>query len=84
MKRDMPLTTFAMIFLTMLYVSMTPTAHAQDQAGCSNASVAGKWGFTTNGSVIGIGQELSGDIHTGRGWKPAEWQSNGELERYRH
>jgi len=64
MKRDMPLTTFAMIFLTMLYVSMAPTARAQDEAGCSKASVAGKWGFTTNGSVIGIGPRSSLGIFT--------------------
>jgi hypothetical protein len=55
MKRNISLTTLAMIFLTMLHVGLAPAARAQDERTCSNASVAGKWGFTTNGTVVGIG-----------------------------
>jgi hypothetical protein len=37
---------------------------AQDEGGCSIASVAGKWGFTTNGTVVGIGPRDSLGILT--------------------
>jgi hypothetical protein len=61
MKRNISLTTLAMVFLTMLYV---PAARAQDERACSNAGVVGKWGFTTNGTVIGIGPRDSLGIFT--------------------
>lgn len=40
------------------------TVRADDGAGCSVASVAGKWGFTTNGTVVGIGPRDSQGIFT--------------------
>jgi hypothetical protein len=64
MKRNISLTTLSMILLTMLYAGLAPTARAQDEVGCSNASVAGKWGFTTNGTVVGIGPRDSIGILT--------------------
>jgi hypothetical protein len=64
MKRNFSLTTLAMIFLTVLYVGLAPGARAQEERGCSNASVAGKWGFTTNGTVVGIGPRDSLGIFT--------------------
>jgi hypothetical protein len=64
MKRNISLTTLAMVFLTVLYVGLAPAARAQDEPGCSNASVAGKWGFTTNGTVVGIGPRASLGIFT--------------------
>jgi hypothetical protein len=64
MKRNVSFTTLAMIFLTVLYVGLAPAARAQDEPGCSNASVAGKWGFTTNGTVVGIGPRASLGIFT--------------------
>ena len=64
MKRNISLTVLAMIFLTMLCVGLAPEARAQDERGCSNASVAGKWGFTTNGTVVGIGPRASLGIFT--------------------
>jgi hypothetical protein len=64
MKRNISLTTLAMIFLTMLFVGLVPAARAQDEHGCSNAIVAGKWGFTTNGTVVGIGPRDSLGIFT--------------------
>jgi hypothetical protein len=64
MKRNISLTTLTMIFLTMLYVGLVPTARAQEERGCSNASVAGKWGFTANGTVVGIGPRDSLGIFT--------------------
>jgi len=64
MKRNISLTTLAMVFLTMLHVGLAPAARAQDERTCSNASVAGKWGFTTNGAVVGIGPRDSLGIFT--------------------
>lgn len=64
MKRNMSQTMLAMIFLTMLSVGLAPAASAQDEGGCSNTTVAGKWGFTTNGTVVGIGPRDSLGIFT--------------------
>jgi hypothetical protein len=55
MKRNISPTILAMVLLTMVYVGLVPAVRAQDEPGCSNASVGGKWGFTTNGTVVGIG-----------------------------
>jgi len=46
------------------FLGLVPAARAQDEGGCSNASVAGKWGFTTNGTVVGIGPRDSLGIFT--------------------
>jgi len=64
MKRNLLRTTLTMIFLTVLSAGLVPAARAQDEPGCSNASVAGKWGFTTNGTVVGIGPRDSLGIFT--------------------
>jgi hypothetical protein len=63
MKRNISLTTLA-IFLTVLYLGSAPAARAQEEPGCSKASVGGKWGFTTNGTVVGIGPRDSLGIFT--------------------
>jgi hypothetical protein len=54
----------AVILLILLSVALAPAARAQDERGCSNASAAGKWGFTTNGTVVGIGPRDSLGIFT--------------------
>ena len=59
MKRNISRTALAMVLLTMVSVGLVPAARAQDEGRCSNASVAGKWGFTTNGTVVGIGPRAS-------------------------
>ena len=59
MKRKISLTTLAMIFFAC--VSLAPAARAQ---ACSLALTAGKWGFTTNGTVVGIGTRVSVGILT--------------------
>jgi hypothetical protein len=64
MKRNISQTTLVMIFLMMLYVGLAPAASAQNEGGCSNATVAGKWGFTTNGTIVGIGPRDSLGIFT--------------------
>jgi len=51
MKRIVASKTIAILFVAALTAG-TAQAH---QGGCSNASVAGKWTFTTNGSIPGIG-----------------------------
>jgi hypothetical protein len=38
--------------LTLSLLAIAPGLHA---VTCSNATAAGKWGFTTNGTVIGLG-----------------------------
>jgi hypothetical protein len=64
MKRNISRTTLAMVLLAIVYVGSALAARAQDESGCSNASVAGKWGFTTNGTVVGIGPRASLGIFT--------------------
>ena len=63
MKRLIIGTTVAIISCA-IFLSLAPAARAQDEGGCSNASVAGKWGFTTNGTVVGIGPRASLGILT--------------------
>jgi hypothetical protein len=64
MKRNISRTALAMVVLTLVYVGLAPASRAQDESGCSNASVADKWGFTTNGTVVGIGPRASLGIFT--------------------
>ena len=45
-------------------LSLSPAMLAQGDGACSNASVAGKWGVTTNGTVVGIGTRASLGIFT--------------------
>jgi hypothetical protein len=52
------------ILLGATLLSLAPAMRAQDERGCSNASVAGRWGFTTNGTVVGIGPRDSLGIFT--------------------
>ena len=63
MKRTIVRTRLAII-LGATFLSLAPGARAQDEPGCSSASVAGKWGFTTNGTVVGIGPRASIGILT--------------------
>jgi len=55
------------VFVSLLgatLLSLAPSTRAQDEGGCSVASVAGKWGFTTNGMVVGIGPRDSIGVFT--------------------
>jgi hypothetical protein len=45
---------FVIILGTTFILSMAATANAQDHA-CSLARSAGKWSFTDNGTVVGVG-----------------------------
>lgn len=60
MKRTTVRITMA-ILLGATFLSVAPAMRAQE---CSNASVAGKWGFTANGTVVGIGPRASLGIFT--------------------
>ena len=55
MKRSFTSALFSVLFLVASVVSMPRTAQAQSQRHCSNASVIGKWGFTTEGTILGLG-----------------------------
>jgi hypothetical protein len=52
MKRNFRSTMLVILFFAAFAMSVAPTAQAQDEGGCSNATAAGKWGFTTAGTVF--------------------------------
>ncbi len=58
-KKALPL--IAGLVFAVVAVGAAPSAHAQQ---CSLAGVAGKWGFTTSGTVVGIGPRVSVGILT--------------------
>lgn len=49
MRRKIALT----VFLTALSLTLAAVASAQGHRACSNASLAGTWGYTETGTVIG-------------------------------
>jgi hypothetical protein len=55
--------TVVILSMATLYVSLAATAQAQGPA-CSLALTAGKWGFSTSGTVVGIGPRSSLGIFT--------------------
>jgi hypothetical protein len=61
MKHKNGLTFLAGLLFTAVLLSAAPAAQAGQ---CSLAGVAGKWGFTTNGTVVGIGPRVSVGIFT--------------------
>lgn len=54
MKRNVVSETLIALAVTFV-LGATGTSHANDSGHCSRASVAGKWAFTTTGSIPGIG-----------------------------
>lgn len=58
-KKALPL--IAGLVFAMVALGAAPSARAQQ---CSSAGVAGKWGFTTSGTVVGIGPRASVGIFT--------------------
>jgi hypothetical protein len=50
MKHNIARTTLLIISVATLYISLVPALRADD--GCSNASVAGDWGYTYTGTLI--------------------------------
>jgi len=61
MKRKNALNLLAGLLLAALTLIAAPAAHAGQ---CSSAGVAGTWGFTTIGTVVGIGPRASLGIFT--------------------
>jgi hypothetical protein len=61
MNRKISRAMFAFVCFTLLCAFLAPPAHAQ---GCSLSQTAGKWGFSTNGTVVGIGPRVSLGIFT--------------------
>lgn len=59
MKGNITRTTLLILFVVTLCLSLAPAGQAQDNGACSSASVKGKWGFTTSGTVVGIGPRAS-------------------------
>jgi hypothetical protein len=52
MKHNLSRTTLAIVFLSLLHVSLSPATRAQGGGHCSSWSVAGKWGYTYTGSIL--------------------------------
>lgn len=52
MKSTIARTTLVTTFFAIFYLSVAPAMRAQDEGSCSNASVAGKWGYTYTGTVV--------------------------------
>ena len=63
MKRNLSAAMVVIAFATTLLVNMTATAQGVGPA-CSLYQTAGKWGFSTNGTVVGIGPRVSAGIFT--------------------
>src|ERR1700732_3346054 len=61
MKRKNALTLLAGLLFETVVLRAAPAAQARQ---CSSAGVAGKWGFTTSGTVVGIGPRASLGIFT--------------------
>lgn len=52
MKRTIIMRAMLATILCATFLSLLPTARAQDDGVCSNATVAGKWGYTYTGTVL--------------------------------
>lgn len=61
MSRNISRAMLAMACFTLLVMGFAPAAKAQ---GCSLSQTAGKWGFSTNGTVVGIGPRQSIGVFT--------------------
>jgi hypothetical protein len=55
MKRSLRPASFAILLLSTLFVSVAAPAQSQSPRHGSNASVIGRWGFTTEGTILGVG-----------------------------
>jgi hypothetical protein len=55
MKPNSASRAFTLVFVALSFLSIVALAQADGDRHCSNAAVAGKWAFTSNGSIPGIG-----------------------------
>jgi len=63
MKFKIARTSMVSLFATVLALGMVAPAHADDHR-CSLARSAGKWSFTDNGTVVGIGPRIATGVFT--------------------
>ncbi len=63
MKRTIAPTTLVIVLVATLVLSMAATAQAESSA-CSLARAAGTYGFTDNGTVVGVGPRIAVGIFT--------------------
>jgi hypothetical protein len=63
MKSNIAITALVIVFAATLLVNVAATAQARD-AACSFARAAGTYGFSTSGTVVGVGSRVSTGIIT--------------------
>jgi hypothetical protein len=63
MKHKLVGTALTVVFAVAMMAGLAAPAHAWDQP-CSLAGVAGNWGFTDSGTVIGIGPRTAVGVFT--------------------
>jgi hypothetical protein len=63
MKSEIARTGMVSLFAVVLTVGMVAPAHADDNQ-CSLAGAAGKWSFTDQGTVIGVGPRTAVGVFT--------------------
>jgi hypothetical protein len=91
MRRTIAPTTLATIFMTLFVLGMAPTARAGEPRVCSNASLWGSFGFTSQGAqvanlpppVLGPFGEIGRQTFDGRGNTEgvATLSGNGNIHR---
>jgi hypothetical protein len=65
MKHNIARTTLMIALVALFFLNTAATAQAKrTDHGCSNATVAGKWAFTSTGFLIGIGPVAATAIST--------------------
>ena len=60
MKRTLAPRTLVIAFATVFVLGVVPKARADEQTGCSNASLRGSFGFTSIGTLLALPAPLSG------------------------
>ena len=63
MKGNIAITALVIVFAATLLVNVAATAQSRD-AACSFARAAGTYGFSTSGTVVGVGSRVSTGIIT--------------------
>lgn len=64
MKSKLATTTLSSVFVALFCLNQAAIAQSQHPSRCSNATAAGTYGYTANGSLIGIGLVAATGIST--------------------
>jgi hypothetical protein len=64
MKHRIAGTVFVGLFAMLLVASLAVPARADDDHNCSLKRAAGKWSFTDNGTVVGVGPRVAVGVLT--------------------